>query len=64
MFSLSSYPGRSGGSYGGSSHRHFGSSARHRKNWERFPLTGTPKGDDVARKEVRRVAEDQLFLRR
>ena len=55
---------RSGSSYGGSGHRHFGSSSRHRKNWEKYPLTGTPDGDLHARITIRNEAEDRLFVKR
>ena len=58
-----SYGAKSGSSYGGSNHRHFGSSAKHRKNWESYPLTGSAKGDLTARLAIRREAENNLFVR-
>jgi hypothetical protein len=61
---LSSYGGRSGSSYGGSSHRHFGSSSKHKRNWERYPLTGSAEGDLHARIQFREEAENRLFRRR
>lgn len=66
MSKLSSYGCKSGSSYGGSKpkHRHFGSSAKHRKNWDAHSLTGSAEGDLRARMQLRREAEDRLFIRR
>jgi len=58
-----SYGARSGSSYGGSSHRRFGSSCKHRKNWDTYPLTGSAAGDSNARLQFRKEAEERLFTR-
>jgi hypothetical protein len=65
VFGLNGYGARSGSSYGGLTRsRHFGSSAKHRRNWDKFPLTGSAEGDLHARLAIQHEAEDRLFLKR